>query len=109
MAALVDFRQLCYRIGERDILRDINLTVHEGETLVLLGRSGSWKTTLLKTVNCLVQPTKGEIEFEGRLTGNWDPVQLRRRVGYVIQEGGLFPHWSVQRNVELVPELERWP
>jgi osmoprotectant transport system ATP-binding protein len=109
MAALVEFQHLGYRIGEREILRDISLTVEEGETLVLLGRSGSGKTTLLKTVNRLVEPTAGEIRFEGQSVAAWNPMQLRRRIGYVIQDGGLFPHRSVERNVGLVPELERWP
>ena len=109
MAALVEFRHLCYRIGERDILRDIDLTVERGETLVLLGRSGSGKTTLLRTVNRLVELSGGEVRFEGRSVTEWDAVQLRRRIGYVIQEGGLSPHWSVERNVELVPQLEGWP
>jgi osmoprotectant transport system ATP-binding protein len=109
MAALVEFRHFWYRIGDREILRDISLTIEEGETLVLLGRSGSGKTTLLKTVNRLVEPSEGEVRFEGRPVLKWDPMQLRRRIGYVIQEGGLFPHRSVERNVGLVPELERWP
>jgi osmoprotectant transport system ATP-binding protein len=109
MAALVEFRHLCYRIGEREILRDITLTVEEGETLVLLGRSGSGKTTLLKAVNRLIEPSRGEVQFDGRPVADWNPMQLRRRIGYVIQDGGLFPHRSVERNVGLVPELECWP
>ena len=108
MAALVEFRRVSYRIGEREILRDIDLTVDEGETLVLLGRSGSGKTTLLKSVNRLVEPSNGEVRFQGRPVGDWDAVQLRRRIGYVIQDGGLFPHRSVERNVALIPQLERW-
>jgi osmoprotectant transport system ATP-binding protein len=109
MATLVEFRHLTYRIGGREILHDINLTVQGGETLVLLGRSGSGKTTLLKTVNRLIEPSEGEIRLEGRPVGDWRPEQLRRRIGYVIQEGGLFPHWTVERNVALVPTLEQWP
>jgi osmoprotectant transport system ATP-binding protein len=108
MAALVEFRHVSYRIGEREILRGIDLTVDEGETLVLLGRSGSGKTTLLKTVNRLVDPSGGEVRFQGRLVSEWDAVHLRRRIGYVIQDGGLFPHRSVERNVALIPQLERW-
>ena len=83
--------------------------MEEGETLVLLGRSGSGKTTLLKTVIRLVDPTGGEVWFEGRRVSDWDPIRLRRRTGYVIQEGGLFPHATVERNVGLVPTLEGWP
>ena len=109
MAALVEFRSLSYQIGGRGILRGIDLSVEEGETVVLLGRSGSGKTTLLKMVNRLVEPTAGEVRFEGRRVADWDPIRLRRRIGYVIQEGGLFPHATVARNVGLVPKLEGWP
>jgi osmoprotectant transport system ATP-binding protein len=93
-------------ISGRTILRDISLDVAEGETVVLLGRSGSGKTTLLKTVNGLVRPTAGEIRFEGKAASEWDPIRLRRRMGYVIQDAGLFPHWTVEANVGLVPRLE---
>ncbi|HEY1342255.1 MAG TPA: ATP-binding cassette domain-containing protein [Bryobacteraceae bacterium] len=89
-------------------MRGVSLDVAEGETVALLGRSGSGKTTLLKTVNGLVTPTGGEIRFEGRLTAAWDPIRMRRRMGYVIQDSGLFPHWSVEANVGLVPRLEAW-
>ena len=81
----------------------------EYETVVLLGRSGSGKTTLLKMVNRLVEPSGGEVRFEGRRVTDWDPIRLRRRTGYVIQEGGLFPHATVAQNVGLVPKLEGWP
>jgi osmoprotectant transport system ATP-binding protein len=109
MAALVEFRDVSYRIGDRWVLRGIDLCVDEGETLVLLGRSGSGKTTLLKMVNRLIVPTAGDVRFQGRSVRDWDPIQLRRRVGYVIQDGGLFPHVTVERNVGLVPNLEGWP
>jgi len=82
--------------------------VCEGETVVLLGRSGSGKTTLLKTVNGLIRPAAGSIHFEGKAAAEWDPIRLRRRMGYVIQDGGLFPHWTVEANVSLVPRLENW-
>lgn len=107
--ALLELRNLSCSIGGRAILRDISLDVHEGETVVLLGRSGSGKTTLLKTVNGLIPPTSGAIRFEGRAAAEWDPIRLRRRMGYVIQDGGLFPHWTVAANVALVPRLEAWP
>jgi osmoprotectant transport system ATP-binding protein len=106
---LVEFRNLNYQIGERTILRDICLQVREGETVVLLGRSGSGKTTLLKTVNRLIEPSGGELLFEGKSIGEWDEIQLRRRIGYVIQDAGLFPHHTVERNVGLVPRLAGWP
>jgi osmoprotectant transport system ATP-binding protein len=109
MPALVELRDVSYRVGDIVVLRNINLRVEQGETLVLLGRSGSGKTTLLKMVNRLVVPTSGSVLFEGRPVPEWDPIQLRRRIGYVIQEGGLFPHATVEDNVGLVPKLEGWP
>jgi osmoprotectant transport system ATP-binding protein len=107
--ALLEIRNLSCALGGRTILEDVSLRVAEGETVVLLGRSGSGKTTLLKTVNGLVRSTAGEIRFEGKSTGEWDAIQLRRRMGYVIQDAGLFPHWTVGRNVGLVPRLSGWP
>jgi osmoprotectant transport system ATP-binding protein len=109
MSALVEFQNISYEIGGRTILRNINLSVEEGETVVLLGRSGSGKTTLLKTVNRIFQPSAGEIRFQGKSVSQWDPIQLRRKIGYVIQDAGLFPHVTVEQNVGLVPKLEQWP
>jgi osmoprotectant transport system ATP-binding protein len=108
MSAIVEFERVDYRVGEREILRNFSLEVQPGETLVLLGRSGSGKTTALKMVNGLLWPTTGAVAVEGRATTAWDPVRLRRRIGYVIQEVGLFPHFTVERNVGLVPRLEGW-
>ncbi|HEX2799953.1 MAG TPA: ATP-binding cassette domain-containing protein, partial [Thermoanaerobaculia bacterium] len=79
-----------------------------GETLVLLGRSGSGKTTALKMVNALLTPISGDVYVEGTPTREWDPILLRRRIGYVIQEAGLFPHYTVARNVAVVPQLVGW-
>lgn len=90
------------------IISDLNLSVAEGETLVLLGESGSGKTTTLKFVNRLLVPTSGEVVVEGKSTMAWDPIALRRRIGYVIQEGGLFPHFTIAQNVGLVPSLVGW-
>jgi len=109
MAAVVELRDVSYRVGDVAALRHVDLCVEEGETLVLLGRSGSGKTTLLKTVNRLITPTTGDVRFQGRSVLEWDPIQLRRRIGYVIQDGGLFPHVTVEANVGLVPKLEGWP
>jgi osmoprotectant transport system ATP-binding protein len=106
---LVAFRDVHYRAGGRDVLRGLSFELHPGETLVLLGRSGSGKTTALKMVNALLLPSMGEVVVEGRRTWEWDPVRLRRRTGYVIQEVGLFPHFTVERNVAVVPRLEGWP
>ena len=106
---LLEIRDLSCGFGGRAVLRGVSLTVEEGETVVLLGRSGSGKTTLLKTVNGLIRPDGGEIRFEGKAASEWDAIARRRRMGYVIQDGGLFPHWTVEKNIGLVPRLEGWP
>ena len=105
---LLDIRDLSCSLGGRSILRDVSLQVQPGETIALLGRSGSGKTTLLKTVNGLVPLTSGSIHFEGRAAADWNPIDLRRRMGYIIQDDGLFPHWTVEANVALVPSLQKW-
>jgi osmoprotectant transport system ATP-binding protein len=91
--------------GARDAVQDLELDVRRGETLVLLGRSGAGKSTVLKLINALCLPTSGSVEVEGRPTTAWEPHALRRRIGYVIQDVGLFPHFTVERNVTVVPEL----
>ncbi|HET6670420.1 MAG TPA: ATP-binding cassette domain-containing protein [Pyrinomonadaceae bacterium] len=108
--ALVEFRDVSYAVPAlpAPILSDLDLKVERGETLVLLGESGCGKTTTLKLINRLYLPTAGEVLVEGRPTTDWDPIQLRRRTGYVIQDAGLFPHFTVARNVALVPSLENW-
>jgi osmoprotectant transport system ATP-binding protein len=106
---VLDFRGVSYQVGGRAILREIHLQVHPGETVVLLGRSGCGKTTLLKTVNRMLQPTSGEIRLDGKSLLDSDPIHLRRGIGYVIQDGGLFPHWTVARNIGLVLQLEGRP
>lgn len=107
----IEIRDVWYHINDilkRLILGGITLEISQGETLVLLGRSGSGKTTLLKLINGMRMPSKGEVLVEGRRTAEWDPIRLRRGIGYVIQEAGLFPHFTVAENVGLVPELENW-
>jgi osmoprotectant transport system ATP-binding protein len=104
--AIVAFRDVSYEIAGRLILDRVNLEVAAGETLVLLGRSGSGKTTLLKLVNGLLSPTRGTVEVEGKPTTAWDPIRLKRSIGYVIQDVGLFPHFTIAQNVGLVPRLE---
>jgi osmoprotectant transport system ATP-binding protein len=91
------------------LVSDIDLELAAGETLVLVGRSGSGKTTILKLINALLAPTSGEIEVLGKRSREWDPIGLRRKIGYVIQEVGLFPHFTVEANVAVVPRLEGWP
>src|ERR1700757_859957 len=108
----IEFQNVSFRpSGEspREIVSDITLTVASGETLVLLGRSGSGKTSLLKLINGLLTPSKGKILVKQKATTEWDPIRLRRGIGYVIQEAGLFPHFTVAENVGLVPTLEGWP
>ncbi len=107
-APIVSFRNVSYRIGRRPVLDGVSFDVERGETLVLLGRSGSGKTTALKLINGLIHPTEGDVRVEGRSTRDWDAVRLKRHIGYVIQDVGLFPHWTVARNVGLVPGLEGW-
>jgi len=94
--------------GGVQALRGIDFTVASGETVVLIGESGCGKTTLLRMFNRLEEPTEGAILIKGRPAVDHDPIELRRHTGYVQQEGGLLPHWTVQRNVELVPELLGW-
>ena len=105
---LVEFRNVSFSIQTAKIISDLNLTVERGETLVLLGESGCGKTTTLKLVNRLFTPTAGDVRVEGKATTEWDPIELRRRTGYVIQEGGLFPHFTIEGNVGLVPSLSGW-
>jgi ABC-type proline/glycine betaine transport systems, ATPase components len=107
---LVEFRNVSYTPpnSSTQIINDLSLTVQRGETLVLLGESGCGKTTTLKLVNRLYDPTSGSVIVEGKPTLEWDPIELRRHTGYVIQEGGLFPHFSIARNVGLVPSLAGW-
>ena len=108
-AAAIEFAHVTYRInGNRMLISDLNLSVRYGETLMLLGRSGSGKTTTLRLINRLVSQSEGKVIVDGRSTAEWDVIQLRRHIGYAIQEAGLFPHYDVEDNVALVPRLERW-
>jgi osmoprotectant transport system ATP-binding protein len=106
----IEFKHVSFQVnGSRELLHDVSFTVDPGETLVLLGRSGSGKTTSLKLINRLLEPSAGDILVDGRSVRDWDVVRLRRSLGYVIQEIGLFPHYSVERNITLVPRIEKWP
>ena len=107
-ATLVEFDNVSFTLSGTNIITDLNLIVERGETLVLLGESGCGKTTTLKLVNRLFEPSAGEVRVEGKTTSSWDPIALRRRIGYVIQEGGLLPHFSIAKNVGLVPALSGW-
>ena len=106
--SIVEFREVNFAVGEIQILKNINLKIKQGEILVLLGESGCGKTTTLKLINRLIEPTSGKVLVEGKATTDWDAIKLRRRIGYVLQEAGLFPHFTVEKNVGLVPDLENW-
>jgi osmoprotectant transport system ATP-binding protein len=108
LIGMVEFHRVSFSVGGRPVLRDLSLEIAKGETLVLLGRSGAGKTTALKMVNAMVTPDSGSVLVEGKPLGEWDVVRLRRHIGYVIQEAGLFPHFTVFRNIALIPELEGW-
>lgn len=105
---IVEFRDVNFSVGEISILEKVNLEIKQGEILVLLGESGCGKTTTLKLINRLIEPTSGDVLVEGRATTDWDAIKLRRRIGYVLQEAGLFPHFDVEKNVQLVPSLDKW-
>jgi osmoprotectant transport system ATP-binding protein len=106
---VIEFRDVLYTLPNgQPLLQDLNLKVYCGETLVLLGRSGSGKTTTLKLINRLLTPGGGEVRVNGAPTAASDVIRLRRSIGYVIQDVGLFPHFTVERNIGLVPRIDGW-
>jgi len=108
--SVIEFRGVHYRAPTGNaVLENFELRIESGETMVLLGRSGAGKTTALKLINRLLEPTAGEVRVEHRTTAEWDAIALRRHIGYVIQETGLFPHYTVEQNVSVTPRLEAWP
>jgi osmoprotectant transport system ATP-binding protein len=108
-APVIEFRNVAYVLPHgKPLLAELNLQVQSGETLVLLGRSGSGKTTTLKLINRLLSPSAGEVRVNGAATAQADVIRLRRSIGYVIQDVGLFPHFNVERNIGLVPRIEGW-
>jgi len=110
MSAAIEFRNVSFAVSpDRLLLDNISLALEEGTTTAILGRSGSGKTTLLRTVNRMVEPTSGEVLVHSEAIRNGDLIRLRRGMGYVIQETGLFPHFTVERNVGVVLEAEGRP
>lgn len=108
-AAAVDFRGVSFRHADgTPVLDGLTLVIQPGEVVALLGRSGAGKSTILRLVNRMLLPTRGSVLVDAQDTRSWDPILLRRRIGYVLQEGGLFPHLSVADNVAVVPRLEGW-
>jgi osmoprotectant transport system ATP-binding protein len=107
---VIEFRHAVYQVAPgQTLLSDLNLSVARGETLALLGRSGAGKSTALKLINRMLEPTDGEVCVNGRSTLDWNPITLRRQIGYIIQDVGLFPHYTVEQNISLLPRLEHWP
>jgi osmoprotectant transport system ATP-binding protein len=104
----VEFRDVTLSINRNPLVSNLNFKIRKGEALILLGRSGSGKSTTMKLINRLYRPTEGQVIFDGKSTTEWDEIKLRRKIGYVIQETGLFPHFTIERNVGLVPSLEGW-
>jgi osmoprotectant transport system ATP-binding protein len=106
---VIEFRDVVYTLPDgRELLHGMDLQVHRGETLILLGRSGSGKTTTLKLINRLLTPSRGSVRVNGEANNGGDIIRLRRSIGYVIQNVGLFPHLTVERNITLVPRMEGW-
>jgi osmoprotectant transport system ATP-binding protein len=109
MGAIVEFDHVSFGYhAAPETLVDITLSISSGEVLVLVGRSGAGKSTILKLINRLLLPTIGVVSVEGRDTREWEGIILRRRIGYVLQDVGLFPHMTVEDNVAIVPRLEGW-
>jgi osmoprotectant transport system ATP-binding protein len=109
MTAALAFDRVSFRYdGGAPVLDDFSLTMAAGETLALVGRSGMGKSTILKLINRLLLPQAGTVRVEERATTEWDAIKLRRRIGYVLQEVGLFPHFTVAQNIAVVPRLEGW-
>ncbi|MCB1168360.1 MAG: ATP-binding cassette domain-containing protein, partial [Leptospiraceae bacterium] len=106
---MIEFKKVSKSFGQTVAADGIDITFADGEISVLIGPSGCGKTTLMKMINRLVDPDSGDIQIDGRSVLSLDPVELRRSIGYAIQEVGLFPHYSIFDNIALVPRLLKWP
>ncbi|MFL0249659.1 betaine/proline/choline family ABC transporter ATP-binding protein [Clostridium neuense] len=104
---MIEFKNVCKSIGGKSIIKDVNITINDGELVTLIGPSGCGKTTTLKMINRLIKQTSGEILINGKKIENENIIKLRRNIGYVIQQTGLFPHMTVRENIMLIPSLEK--
>jgi osmoprotectant transport system ATP-binding protein len=105
---VVEFRDVSFAFSSRPVVDRVSLALGRGESVALVGRSGAGKSTLLRLANGLLMPSHGTVLVDGKATTAWNPIRLRRRTGYVLQGIGLFPHFTVEQNVALVPRLEGW-
>jgi osmoprotectant transport system ATP-binding protein len=106
---MIEFHQVGKQFDRRKVVDDLTLTIAEGEFAVLIGASGSGKSTTLKMINRLIEHDAGYIRFAGEEIRCFKPEEIRRRMGYAIQSIGLFPHWTVEQNIATVPQLLKWP
>ena len=104
---MIEFKNITKKFDQREIVSNISFTIEKGELVVLIGPSGCGKTTLLKIINRLIQPSSGEVFINGESTSQKDEIELRRNIGYVIQQTGLFPHMTVRENIEIIPHLQK--
>lgn len=105
---MVRFENVSMAYGENEVLKNLNLHIEEGQLVVLIGPSGCGKTTTLQLINRLLKAAEGKVYVNGKDISQSDPVELRRGIGYVIQEIGLFPHMTIRQNIEIVPKLLGW-
>ena len=105
---MIKFENVNVTMQGKRILSDINLEIQDGEFVLICGESGCGKTTLLKMINRLIKPTSGAIYIDGKNIQTINEVALRRKIGYVIQQTGLFPHMTVRQNIEIIPKLEKY-
>ena len=105
---MIEFVNVSKKYKDKFVVKNLNITFYDGEISVLIGPSGCGKTTTLKMINRLIEPTEGEIKINGKSIFDFDEIQLRRRIGYVIQDIGLFPHYTIYKNISIVPELLKW-
>ncbi|MBS4761530.1 ABC transporter ATP-binding protein [Carnobacteriaceae bacterium zg-ZUI252] len=105
---MIEFKNVSKQYNDKTVVNDVNLTIDKGEFVTILGTSGSGKTTLLKMINRLIEPTQGTVFVDGEDISTLDAVRLRRKIGYVVQQIGLFPHMSVSENIATVPKLLGW-